>query len=333
MDSTVLTVLVVVLVVIVVSVIVWRFLPDSPLLATILLMLGSRKRQGERTEDSLEPLTPYIPQIRTANSDEQNTSDRTSDSWGGNGPTRSVGHSLKPTDEPEYCPYCKVQLPSEAVFCLRCGQRIRDEDRESNAPITSLTNRAGGVDVKSDTTTVGGDVVGRDKVTFISSATTVEAEQQRRIEATFPAQPVVEQIESLYVQVKMPESQIGSGARTHTIAMPFRAEASTGAALPTPFKIKVIAPGFQIYGGDEKTLRVSPEEDSTELEFQLKCETDQAAKIQVEVYAESGFLGQVELPVTPMMAQQIPAPSARMWIRGVFVLGALPNLSVSTASW
>ena len=196
-----------------------------------------------------------------------------------------------------------------------------------------VQNQSGGVDISSETTAVGGDVVGRDKVTYIGASNMGEADRQRRIEATFPAQPVVGEIESLYVQVKMPESSVSLGARTRTMPMPFRADTGTGALLPTPFKIKIIAPSFRIHGGDERTLRVLPNEDSTRLEFQLQCETDQTVKIQVEVYAETGFLGQVDLPVTPMIAEQIPLPSDRKWIRGVFVLGTFPSASTSTSSW
>jgi hypothetical protein len=197
---------------------------------------------------------------------------------------------------------------------------------------SNTSNQTGGIDLDSETTTIGGDVVGRDKITIVNSVAPTEIEHQRRVEVTFPAQPVINRIESLYVQVKLPDSLVDLAAHTSTLAMPFRADASTGAALPTPFKIKVIAPGFWIYGGDEKVLRVLPDEDSAELEFQLKCETDQAVKIQVEIYAESGFLGQVDLAVVPTMVQQKPSPSERMWIRGVFVLGTLPTATVST-SW
>jgi hypothetical protein len=196
----------------------------------------------------------------------------------------------------------------------------------------TVQNQSGGVDISSETTSVRGDVIGRDKITYVGSSSIKESERRRRLEATFPAQPGIGCIESLYVQVKMPESLLNPEARTHTMVMPFRTDASTGEVLPTPFKIKVIAPGFRVHGGDEKILRVLPDEDSHELEFQLQCETDQAVKIQVEVYAESGFLGQVDMPVKPIIGQQIPAPSERMWIRGILVLGTLPNVTVST-SW
>ncbi len=192
--------------------------------------------------------------------------------------------------------------------------------------------RTGGVDLQSDTVNIGGDVVGRDKITYINAPSAKEVEQQRRVEATFPTQPAFGQIESLYVQVKMPQSPARPEAQGRAMAMPFRADVGTGTALPTPFRIKVTAPGFRIYGGDEKTLRVPPDRDSIELEFQLQCETDRPVKVQVEIYSESGLLGQVELPVTPLVVQPIPVPSARMWVRAVFVLGTLPNVTVST-SW
>jgi hypothetical protein len=205
--------------------------------------------------------------------------------------------------------------------------------RSGNGAIPSdISNQSGGVDLYSDTTTIVGDVVGRDKITYINTSNIREVKQQRRVEATFPAQPVVGQIESLYVQVKMPESPVSLEARARTLAMPFRADAGTGAALATPFKIKVIAPEFRIYGGDEEILQVSPDEDSVELEFQLQCETERAVRIQVKIYAESAYLDQIVLPVSPVVAAQVPQATERMWNRGVSVLGTLSNATVST-SW
>jgi ribosomal protein L40E len=250
-----------------------------------------------------------------------------------------------PLSQTDNCRYCGASIRPGAKFCAKCGRSLEKPQTvtasisgpplpplHSPSDTTAVGQRTGGVDLQSNTTTVGGDVVGRDKITYVSAPNIGEVERQRRIEATYPAQPMIGKIESLYVQVKMPESPVGPAAQTRTMAMPFKADASTGTAMPTPFRIRVIAPGFRIYGGDEKVLRVLPDEDSAALEFQLQCEAEQAVKIQVEVYAESGFLGQVDLQVKPMVGQQIPLPSERMWIRAVFVLGALPNVSVST-SW
>jgi hypothetical protein len=223
----------------------------------------------------------------------------------------------------------------DLLKALRTGN-AKDEALDFEAVkvlMNAIVGRAGGTDLSAaGDVAVSGDVVGRDKITYANAPNIGESQQPRRVEAQFPTQPMIGRIESLYVQVKMPESSIGPDTRTRTMPMPFRADVSTGATLSTPFAIKVIAPGFRIHGGDQKLLRVPPDEDSPVLEFQLQCETDQAVKIQVEIYAESGFLGQIDLSVTPI-AQQISLPSERMWIHGVFVLATLPNASASTSSW
>ena len=181
--------------------------------------------------------------------------------------------------------------------------------------------QSGGVEVHGDTTTIGGDVVGRDKITYINAPDPQEVERQRRVEATFPAMPRVNQIESLYVQVKMPSSPVQEQARRRTLSMPFRADGVTGAPLPTTLTVSVIAPDCRIYGEASKRLRVQPDEDSSVLEFQLKCQAAQAMHLQVEIYAESGFLGQLEIPVRPVDAPKPKSLGARLWNRGIVVLG------------
>jgi hypothetical protein len=181
--------------------------------------------------------------------------------------------------------------------------------------------QSGGVDVHSDTTTIGGDVVGRDKITYINAPDPQEVERQRRVEATFPAMPRVDQSESLYVQVKMPSSPVPGQARQRTLSMPFRADRVTGAPVPTTLTVSVIAPDCRIYGEASKRLRVQPDEDSSVLEFQLKCQTARAMHLQVEIYAESGFLGQLEIPVRPVAAPKPKSLGARLWNRGIVVLG------------
>lgn len=187
-------------------------------------------------------------------------------------------------------------------------------------PTTSLNQRTGGVDFTSEVAQIGGDVVGRDKITYITTANAGEVIRQRHVEATFPAQPIQGQTESLYVQVKRPDSALSPVARSRPMALPFRADPQTGAALPTSFTIKVVAPGFRLHGDAERKLRVQPDEDTAALEFQLECETDQAVRIQVEVYAELGYLDQIVLPVTPIVMAQVPRPAERLWLRGLMTL-------------
>jgi hypothetical protein len=203
----------------------------------------------------------------------------------------------------------------------------------SDAPLVS--NQSGGVDVRGENVTIGQDVVGRDKIVYYYASSTAHSQvrRQRRVESYLQAYPAIGQTTSLFVQIKLPESPLSSpDAQTRNLAMPFQADAQNGAALPTTFKIKVIAPGFQIFGRDEKELCVLPDEDSPVAEFQLQCNVEQRVKIQVEVYAESGLLGQVNLPVAVMPGEAIPASSAGLWVCGVIVLGALPNTTVSV-SW
>src|SRR5512144_1870675 len=69
------------------------------------------------------------------------------------------------------CLRCGAALPAEAgtgelVTCGYCGTPFK---------LPTATNRCGGVNISSSSVTIGGDVVGRDKITMAASDTSQPA--------------------------------------------------------------------------------------------------------------------------------------------------------------
>lgn len=240
-----------------------------------------------------------------------------------------------------FCPHCKTLNRGDSSKCYKCHKRAPnlseatvkdmvwyDFETQFQAKIKytgrhRATSRTGGVNIRGNTS-ADGDVVGRDKnITYVNESDLEEVEQKRRIEATFPERPVFLKIESLFVQVRIPsltaleESEIKYG----DIVLPFQFNSRANTFLATSFDIEVTAPGYRIEGDSRKPLRVPSKADSEPAHFQLKCQTLRTTKIQIEIYAEKGLVGELVLKPRPTIVD-MRLFKLRTWIRAILTLQA-----------